>query len=139
MTEKLYAERDPMALEPHYSRHVLAMTAEGLHWKSNIAAQLAWRDLRIEQLEAALATQSPPKEKLCRGIPRPGCNYLAACDSVCNKCGKVHASHLLVAPPAQPLRAPTTCGYCTFEEADGELIEQCARCKTADAQPEGGK
>ncbi len=29
--------------------------------------------------------------------------------------------------------APTTCGYCSFEEADGELIEQCARCKAVDA------
>lgn len=28
--------------------------------------------------------------------------------------------------------APTTCGYCSYEEADGELIEQCAKCKEAD-------
>lgn len=28
---------------------------------------------------------------------------------------------------------PTTCGYCSYEEADGELIEQCAKCKAADA------
>lgn len=28
-------------------------------------------------------------------------------------------------------RAPTTCGYCSYEEADGELIEQCAKCKAA--------
>ena len=26
----------------------------------------------------------------------------------------------------------TSCGYCTYEEADGELIEQCKRCKEAD-------
>lgn len=26
----------------------------------------------------------------CRGVTREGCNYLAACGSVCNKCGEVH-------------------------------------------------
>jgi hypothetical protein len=30
-------------------------------------------------------------EPECKGIPRPGCNYLATCNTVCNKCGKVHA------------------------------------------------
>ena len=25
----------------------------------------------------------------CRGVTHPGCNYLAACGSVCNKCGQV--------------------------------------------------
>lgn len=30
--------------------------------------------------------------------------------------------------------APTTCGYCSYEEADGELIEQCDRCKAIDAE-----
>ena len=51
MTE--YAERDidSSELAPHYSKHVMAMTAEGLHSKSDIAAELAWRDARIAQLE----------------------------------------------------------------------------------------
>lgn len=38
-------------LEPHYSRHVSAMTSEGLYGKSDIAAELAWRDQRIAELE----------------------------------------------------------------------------------------
>lgn len=25
----------------------------------------------------------------CRGVTHPGCNYLAACGSVCNKCGQL--------------------------------------------------
>lgn len=29
-------------------------------------------------------------------------------------------------------RRVTTCGSCSFEEADGELIEQCAKCKAID-------
>lgn len=52
VSEKLYADRDPMALEPHYSRHVMAMTAEQLHWKSDIAAELSFRDKEIERLRA---------------------------------------------------------------------------------------
>lgn len=47
---KLYPEQDPMQLEPHFSRHMLAMTAEGLHDKSAIAEQLAYRDQQIEVL-----------------------------------------------------------------------------------------
>ncbi|MDE3023453.1 MAG: hypothetical protein KGI54_16660, partial [Pseudomonadota bacterium] len=33
-----------------------------------------------------------PEHQPCKGIPRKGCNYLAACDSICNKCGKVHSA-----------------------------------------------
>jgi hypothetical protein len=50
---KQYAERDAMALEKaggYYSRHVSAMTAEGLHSKSDIAAELAYRDMLIDAL-----------------------------------------------------------------------------------------
>ena len=39
-------------LEPHYSRHVAAMTREKLHAKSDIAAELACRDWEIERLTA---------------------------------------------------------------------------------------
>lgn len=45
MTE--YADRDLETLEPHYSLHVSAMTREHLHAKSDIAAELAFRDVRI--------------------------------------------------------------------------------------------
>ena len=41
-------------LEPYYSAHVSAMTTEGLHSKSNIAAELAFRDQEIARLRAAL-------------------------------------------------------------------------------------
>ena len=47
--EKLYAERDLELIGKHYARHVLAMTAEDLHSKADIAAELAWRDYQIEQ------------------------------------------------------------------------------------------
>lgn len=44
--------RCPMALGEHYTNHLSAMTSEDLRGKSKIAAELAWRDQRIEELEA---------------------------------------------------------------------------------------
>jgi len=52
-----YADRDIMGLDDkggHYFRHVNAMTAEDLHSKSDIAAELAYRDYQIDQLEKRL-------------------------------------------------------------------------------------
>jgi len=43
-----YAERDAFSLEPHYSWHVAAMTTERLDQKSDIAAELAYRDWLLE-------------------------------------------------------------------------------------------
>lgn len=61
-TAKQYAERDFIEMDAkgaYYFRHVRAMTAENLHDKSDIAAELGWRDMqiaaqaaRIEQLTA---------------------------------------------------------------------------------------
>ena len=45
-----YKMRPVEDLEPHYSRHVAAMTREKLHSKSAIAAELACRDWKIERL-----------------------------------------------------------------------------------------
>jgi len=51
MTDKLYAKRTPSELEPWFSRHMEAMTAEDLHWKGDIAMELAWRDKQIGMLK----------------------------------------------------------------------------------------
>lgn len=53
---KLYSHRDTRALgiHEHYFRNIEAMTSEGLHKKSHIAAELAVRDARIAELEEAL-------------------------------------------------------------------------------------
>lgn len=65
-----YAERDIMALDKaggHYCRHLSAMTGEALHDKSDIAAELAYRDSRIAELEereAALAAHVEAAQKL---------------------------------------------------------------------------
>lgn len=47
-------DRDPIALGQGYCDHVMAMTAEGLHSKADIAAELAWRDQQINSLSSRL-------------------------------------------------------------------------------------
>ena len=57
MTEKnMYPERDSRELGTYYTDHLLAMTAEGLHHKSDIATQLAWRDKELDETRALLAS-----------------------------------------------------------------------------------
>lgn len=62
--EKQYAERDLMAMDiagNHYCRHIDHMTREQLHSKSDIAAELGWRDMQISELKAqrdALAAEN---------------------------------------------------------------------------------
>lgn len=49
------SERDIMEMDRagnYYCRHVSAMTREALHSKSDIAAELGWRDMQIDQLKA---------------------------------------------------------------------------------------
>lgn len=52
---KLYAKRSVMEQGKYYIDHVMAMTAEGLHSKADIAAELAHRDIEIQQLKSRLA------------------------------------------------------------------------------------
>ena len=51
---KRYAERDLMALGEYYTRHVDATTREGLRAKTDIAAELAHRDMLIDKLADSL-------------------------------------------------------------------------------------
>lgn len=54
---KHYEERDWRSLDEagdHFRNHVEAMTSEGLDCKSDIAAELGWRDMRIAELEYQL-------------------------------------------------------------------------------------
>lgn len=55
MTDKQYAvgQRDIEQLDEggYYTRHIYAMTNEGLYSKSDIAAELAHRDLQIDLLK----------------------------------------------------------------------------------------
>ena len=71
MTEReAYPEQDHMALGEYYLRHIDRMTAEGLHRKSDIAAQLAWRDREIDRLRAS--TPIPAGEPVAwQGVHEP--------------------------------------------------------------------
>ena len=56
-SNNLYAERDIEALDElgsFYSKHISAMTAESLHSKSAIAAELGYRDMLITELVVAM-------------------------------------------------------------------------------------
>lgn len=55
--KKHYANRDVMDLDKkgmYYCEHISAMTREGLHSKSDIAAELAYRDFEIDKLKSQL-------------------------------------------------------------------------------------
>lgn len=62
MTDKQYAvgQRDIEQLDEggYYTRHIYAMTHEVLYSKSDIAAELAHRDLQIDMLRIALEKQT---------------------------------------------------------------------------------
>jgi len=51
MGDKQYGHDDARDYEPYFSRHLMAMTAENLHGKGEIACELAYRDARIAELE----------------------------------------------------------------------------------------
>jgi hypothetical protein len=60
VSENLYVVggRDIIGQRQHYTDHVWHMTSEGLHGKSDIAAELAHRDIEIERLSAACSEQN---------------------------------------------------------------------------------
>ncbi len=61
----LYRAPDAWELDQaggYYSRHVMAMTSEGLHSKGDIAAELGYRDMCIDQLEAEWRAQEERAE-----------------------------------------------------------------------------
>lgn len=70
---KQYAERDIESLDEvggFYSQGVSAMTGEGLHTKSSIAAELGHRDMVISELLEALEmlVLSTPRTKRNAGV-----------------------------------------------------------------------
>lgn len=68
---KHYATRAHECLDKagnYYCRHVSAMTSEGLHEKSAIAGELAWRDYQIDQLKKKVAEVEASKEQLLANV-----------------------------------------------------------------------
>lgn len=63
-----YAARELKALGHRYTAHMQAMTAENVHSKSDIAAELAWRDWVIECERHARDTLRAENERAFRDI-----------------------------------------------------------------------
>ena len=69
--KKLYADRDIIELDDqggHYVKHVMAMTSEKLHSKSDIAAELAFRDSRMAELESRIAERESSVKGLLHNL-----------------------------------------------------------------------
>jgi len=57
-----YAQRNIEEIYFEFEKHLVAMTKEGLHLKGAIAAELAFRDHKISQLEQVIKQQNSPDE-----------------------------------------------------------------------------
>jgi hypothetical protein len=66
VSENLYevGKRDIIGQQQHYTDHVWHMTSEGLHGKSDIAAELAHRDIEIERLTIECHKLAAEREQL---------------------------------------------------------------------------
>ena len=92
---QMYPTVDAQALGEHYLRHIQAMTAEGLHDKSAIAEQLAWRDKLLAELKAKLGRlESTARSacEMCRGIKggEPGNENVVNGVVMCDYCHSLH-------------------------------------------------
>ncbi len=70
---KQYDERDAAALDKaggYYIRHVSAMTGEGLHSKSDIAAELGYRDMLLDSLGTKVSELLTHRDELMASLQR---------------------------------------------------------------------
>ena len=70
-----YRQFDPMELGEYFTRHMMAMTAEGLHNKGDIAMELGYRDKRIAELEDRLFALGEMEHSPCFCCGYNGPNY----------------------------------------------------------------
>lgn len=84
----------------HYPKYVVEMTAEGLHPKSEVAAELAYRDMQLDalrelvrELEKRLAEAKRDARNHMRLDRGHICNARKALQGIMDKCG--HMIHLI--------------------------------------------
>ena len=80
MSDLLYGSRDPMELDKagnYYCKHLMAMTAEDLHSKSDIAMELGHRDKLIDEIKVALRVATIVIEDRVQ-LPKD-CDFLNKC------------------------------------------------------------
>ena len=104
-----YAKRAVMEIMAHYAKHVQAMTAEGLHEKSDIAAELAWRDAQLESFNAQLAELRDLNMKSTTGADAAHVRLLA----------EVNMQRLRITGAKDPMM--------WYADLIGELVPYCGR------------
>lgn len=112
---KQYAERDLMAMDiagNHYCRHVDHMTREKLHSKSDIAAELGWRDMQIAKLTAQRDALAADLESAKRSLTE---NYLRVTKE------RNDALYKVIDLNAQMPETPVTDAYLNSVRAEGAM------------------
>jgi uncharacterized coiled-coil DUF342 family protein len=121
----------PWNLEPYYSRHVSAMTAEGLHGKAEIAEQLAWRDKQIAELIRENEVLRSNSDHLsCENT-----SLSQQCDAMAEYIEQLAESAARIAELEAELReanAHVEMGDAQIESLEGQLM--FARCELADVK-----
>jgi hypothetical protein len=109
------AARQALAHVQEFKRRWMAVPPFGNKVNKATREAVTLAHVPVFQLEEALrAALEQPARPLCKGIPRRGCNYLAPCDTVCNKCGEIHHHHQMVAhfeAAQQPEQEPVAWRY----------------------------
>lgn len=80
-----YAKRNARKLDEagnYYWRHVSAMTQEGLNSKADIAAELAYRDQRNDELQHLADDLAATVVRLARYLDTPNGNTLRAREAI---------------------------------------------------------
>jgi hypothetical protein len=111
---KLYTERDIIEQGDYYSCHTSAMTSEGLDRKSDIAAELAHRDIQIDQLQAKVAE--------LEGKPTAIVNDSGVLEWYPSY-NRLHAGTKLYTHPASCSEIPNSCDQ-AVSVPDAEYIDQ---------------
>ena len=155
---KHYATRDHIAQGQAYCDHVAAMTAEGLHDKAAIAAELAHRDAEITRLRAELERVKREREwKPIASAPKDGRWFLAYSSASVYMCQWVAAAgawwdhdelervpeHWMPLPaPPSASSEPSQCAECSGagRTGSGYTRENCPACHGTGrvASSEGG-
>lgn len=106
--------------EPMRPLNAVLDTGKSPYQRTCNAAEECADRLRVIAMHLRNAVDAaPPAGKICHGIPRPDCHYMAECGTVCNKCGKVHSANLLInmADAAPVQQRELTADECTALDA----------------------
>ncbi|HEN3241724.1 TPA: hypothetical protein ACGPOD_002509 [Yersinia enterocolitica] len=90
----------------HYGVHIHAMTTEDLHSKSGIAVELAWRDLRIEQLIAQLESAQKERDDLREKVNQADSEWHKMADRILSAGKRAEAAEAALSAANEKLSKP---------------------------------